>query len=120
MSDLPHRLAEGHHPVTVRPAGEQPLSELAHAIERGHVHVKFTGTRGGTELGIQLDRNRTDLGRADFEKGHGRVRLVGNVTLDSVRVRCIADIDLATLDGTGHLEILDEGAPVTEGGPTAD
>ena len=32
----------------------------------------------------------------------------GNLTLNYVKVRCIADIDLETLTGHGHLEIVEE------------
>jgi len=32
------------------------------------------------------------------------VHLEGKLTLDYVRVRCIADIDLKTLEGKGRLE----------------
>jgi hypothetical protein len=73
------------------------------AIERNYVHIKFTETKGGTELGIQLDRNASDFGAADFENGKGTVHVEGNLTLDSVKVRCVADIDLSTLQGRGHL-----------------
>jgi hypothetical protein len=31
------------------------------------------------------------------------IHVEGELTLDYVRVRCIADVDLATLEGTGHL-----------------
>ena len=36
----------------------------------------------------------------------GTVHLEGGLTLDYVKVRCIADIDLTTLAGQGHLEIV--------------
>jgi hypothetical protein len=32
---------------------------------------------------------------------------VGDLTLDYVPVTCVARVDLATLDGTGRLEILE-------------
>jgi hypothetical protein len=69
----------------------------------GYVHIKFTETRGGTELGVRLDRDTLDLSQADFENQMGKVHLEGNLTLDYVKVRCIADIDLRTLNGEGHL-----------------
>ena len=69
------------------------------------MHIKFTGTRGGTDLGIRLDREATDLSAADFEKGTGTIHVEGNLTLNYDPVRLFADIDLATLDGTGHLEL---------------
>lgn len=73
------------------------------AIERNYAHIKFTNTKGGTELGVGLDRDDCDFSKADFENGTGPVHLEGSLTLDYVKVRCIADIDLGTLEGQGHL-----------------
>jgi hypothetical protein len=56
------------------------------------------------ELGVRLDREACDFSKADFDQGSGMVHIEGNLTLDYVKVRCVADIDLATLEGTGHLE----------------
>jgi hypothetical protein len=69
----------------------------------GYVHVKFTGTRGGTELGVRLDPVALDVSKADFEGASGTVHLEGGLTLNYVKVRCVADIDLQTLTGTGRL-----------------
>jgi hypothetical protein len=71
------------------------------------VHIKFTDTRGGTDLGIRLDQEKTDLSEADFENGKGTIHVEGTLTLNNDPVRLIADLDLATLDGTGHLELRD-------------
>jgi hypothetical protein len=73
--------------------------------EMGYVLVKFTQTRGGTELGFPLDRATTDLGEANFDEGTGTVHVEGHLTLNDDPVRCIADIDLATLKGTGRLAL---------------
>lgn len=110
MNELTERLATGDHPVTV--GGPQPsLEDLKNRIEEiGWVHIKFTNTRGGTDLGICLDREATDLSKADFEKGTGTIHVEGNLTLNYDPVRLFADIDLATLDGTGHLEPRDVAA----------
>jgi hypothetical protein len=43
------------------------------------------------------------LSRADFENQTGTVHLEGDLTLDYVKVRCVADIDLQTFNGQGHL-----------------
>jgi hypothetical protein len=71
------------------------------------VLVTFTQTQGGTELGFPLDRDATDLSAADFDQGTGTVHVEGSLILNDDPVRCIADIDLATLKGTGHL-VLEE------------
>jgi hypothetical protein len=104
MNELTERLATGSHPVTV--GGPNPsLEELKHRIDEiGWVHIKFTGTRGGTDLGTRLDPEATDQSAADFENGKGNLHIEGTLTLNNDPVRLIADIDLSTLDGTGHLE----------------
>ena len=108
MSELPHKLAKGEWKVIVKAGRDDTLEEFKAAIDRDYVHIKFTETRGGTELGFRLDPEHTDLSGGDFEKGAGKVRVAGNLNLDGVDVRCVGDIDLASLDGTGHLVILEE------------
>jgi len=104
MSELVKRLLQGDHPVeaSLRPA--RTVEALKERIDLGYVHVKFTDTRGGTELGVRLDQDATDVDQASFEGKSGVVHLVGSLTLDYVPVRCVADIDLETLSGVGHLE----------------
>jgi hypothetical protein len=104
MSHLVKRLSEGSHPLVFGRAGTpERLAELKAAIERQYVLLEFTGTRGGTELGLPLDRARCQLDGADFEIGAGRIHLEGELKLDDVAVRMVADLDLATLDGAGRL-----------------
>ncbi len=102
MNELVQRLSNGDHPiVTTRYKSAQ---ELKQAIDRGYVLLKFTDTQGGTELGVRLNA-ATNLSGADFAQSTGIVHLVGTLTLDYVPVHHVADVDLATLNGTGHLEI---------------
>jgi hypothetical protein len=108
MSELAHRLSQGDHKITYRPKRDDARAELRDAIEREYVHVLFTETRGGTELGFRLDREQSDLSRANWETGEGTVHLEGELKLDGVPVRCVADLDLATVEGTGHLVVLEE------------
>jgi len=105
MNDLVKRLTEGSHPIAAE-RSSSPL-ELREQIERKFVLLNFTGTRGGTELGSQLDMERTDISSADFNQGTGVVHLVGNLTLNYDQVQLVADIDLATLKGAGHLVLID-------------
>jgi uncharacterized protein YbdZ (MbtH family) len=100
---LVEKLCEGDHPVEAGLRPEKSVKLFEEAINRNYVHVKFTDTKGGTELGVKLDRDSCDFGRADFENGVGVVHIEGNLTLDYVKVRCIADIDLSSLQGRGHL-----------------
>lgn len=106
MDDLITRLATGDHPITAKIRGGVAASNLRDCIDRGYVHIRFTGTRGGTELGLRLDKEARELATGSFNKGSG-VKIVGSVTLNAESVRCIAEIDLHTLDGMGHLEIME-------------
>jgi hypothetical protein len=82
--------------------------------DMGYVLVRFTETRGGTELGFPLDREATDISGANFDEGTGRVHVEGHLTLNDDPVRCIADIDLATLKGTGRLKLEEKAAAAAE------
>lgn len=114
MNDLVQRLTREQHVVAgLRP--EATLAAFREALDRKYVHVKFTETRGGTELGVRLDDQASDLSGADFDGGSGSVTVVGDLTLDYVKVRLHATIDLSTLEGTGRLEVLeDEPQPAAE------
>lgn len=107
VNELVERLSKGDHPVTL--GGPTPsVAELKKRIEEiGYVFIKFTGTRGGTDLGVRVDKAATNLQQADFERATGAVHVEGTLTLNYVPVRCVADIDLATLNGTGHLVIVE-------------
>lgn len=111
MDELVTRLAEGSHPVEMSLRPEKNLQECREAIDRGYVHIKFTDTRGGTELGVELDMEACDLDEADFEAGSGKIHLEGGLTLNYVEVICIADIDLASFSGAGHLKVVAEVSP---------
>ena len=104
---LVRRLAVGEHPVEAGLPPQRSVQALKECIDRGYVHLRFIQTRGGTDLGVRLDRDAVDLSHADFDNQTGTVHLVGNLTLDYVPVRCIADIALETLTGQGHLEIVE-------------
>jgi Core binding factor beta subunit len=107
MDELTQRLSSDQ-PVAV--GGPKPtLEELRTRLEEiGTVFVKFTETRGGTDLGIRLDRTASDLSGADFDQASGTVHIEGTLILNDDPVRCIADIDLATLNGTGRLVVVQE------------
>ena len=101
--DLVQRLCEGDHPVEISLRPEKTAQVFKQRIDMGTVQVKFTGTKGGTELGIRLDRDAIDSSNADFDAGQGTVHIEGTVTLNYVPVRCIADINLSSFDGRGRL-----------------
>lgn len=102
--DLVDRLCAGDHRIEVSLRSEKTGQALKEAIDRGYVHIKFVDTKGGTELGVRLNSNLIDIGRADFANRAGTIHLVGGLTLNYVTVQCVADIDLHTMQGQGHLE----------------
>src|SRR5262249_38173541 len=108
VNDLVQRLATGSHPIEVSLRPERTLKLFKEMLDRNHVLIKFTQTRGGTELGVPLHKTRSDLTQANFDDGTGKVHICGEIPLDYVPVRVVADIDLPSLDGQGHLEILNE------------
>jgi uncharacterized protein YbdZ (MbtH family) len=101
---LVERLCEEDHPVEAGLRPEKAVKFFREGIDRSYVHIKFTKTRGGTELGVRLDREACDFSQADFDQERGVAHIEGALTLDYVKVRCIADIDIATLEGKGRLE----------------
>lgn len=101
-------LCDGDHPVEASLRPENSTERLKDCVERGYLHIKFTDTRGGTELGIQLDRDSIDSARARFAEGSGTTRLAGELTLNYRKVRCVAVLDILTCSGKGHLEAVEE------------
>jgi uncharacterized protein YbdZ (MbtH family) len=100
---LVSRLSSGDHMVELSLRPERTTQALREAVERGYVLVRFTQTRGGTELGVRLDHGASDTAGADFDAQQGHVHLEGDLILDFEPVRCMADIDLATMAGYGRL-----------------
>ncbi|HEY7415378.1 MAG TPA: hypothetical protein VH593_09310 [Ktedonobacteraceae bacterium] len=111
MDELVERLSHSDHPVTV--GGPKPsLEEFRTRIQdMGYVFIKFTDTQGGTDIGVRVDKSATDVSQASFEQGTGTAHVEGTLTLNYVKVRCITDIQLETLSGTGHLVALEEVHP---------
>jgi hypothetical protein len=106
MDALVEKLSNGDHPVEVIVLSENRIGHFRDSVGRGFVHIKFTETRGGTELGVTLLSEESDLGEANLDAGSGRARLVGKLTLNYVAVRCIAEIKLPELTGLGRLELV--------------
>ncbi len=100
MNDLVERLTKEQPVETARP--EKTAKALKECVDRDYVHVMFKKT--GTELGVQLDRRDCRFEGADYENSKGSVHIVGGLILNYDKVRCVADIDLSTCEGTGHLE----------------
>ena len=110
MDDLVQRLSQGSHRVEIKLRPEKTAAAFKECVDRGVVHVRFMDTRGGTELGVRVDRELTNLASADFEKQKGAAHLVGALMLNYVKVQCIADVDLETFTGNGRLVPMSEAA----------
>lgn len=90
-------------PVEFAPSLPDRCQALKASIERGFLLIRFPASEGGTELAITLDRQATALNDADFVRGIGTVTLVGDLTLDWRKARCMASLDLATMSGRGRV-----------------
>ncbi|MBL8300777.1 MAG: hypothetical protein JNN30_20750 [Rhodanobacteraceae bacterium] len=96
METLVEKLARGQHPVAL--IRYRDVAEVEAALTRGFLLVKFTGTEGGTEIGLELDPAATALDRSS-----GTLAVCGALTLDFAPVKCALTVDLATLRGQGAL-----------------
>ena len=105
---LVDKLCEGEHPVKASLRPEGTVKQLKEAIDRGYVHLRFTDTEGGTELGVRLDKEACDFSSADFDSGTGSVHLEGGLTVDFEKLRCIADIDMESLEGKGRISKVED------------
>ena len=107
INELVQRLSEGKHEVIIGHRDE-PYEEIKQRIEDGYIHIKFTQTRGGTELGINIDLNSTNLKELNFYKGIGVLHIEGTTNLNYNQVRCVADINLETRKGEGYLQVIEK------------
>ncbi len=107
INELVKRLSEDKHEVIIG-YKEEDGAELKQRIEDGYIFIKFTQTKGGTELGINVDLKKTNLEEIDFNKGNGILHLEGTTNLNYNSVRCIADIDISSRQGFGYLQVLSE------------
>lgn len=107
VDDLPplvDRLSGGPHDLVFTSRPEPTPERLRRSLERGLVFLKFTGTRGGTELGVRLTSEDSERLVAEHDQGRNPLLIDGTLTLDFVPVRCRAELDTGRLEGTGHLE----------------
>lgn len=104
MNELVQKLTQEQRIIaSLRP--EPTVEQLKASVGRGYVLIKFTETRGGTELGIRMIPELSNTTEANFETGTGKLWLAGDLTLDYVPVRFHGHINLETMEGTGRLEI---------------
>ena len=96
-------LCEGSHEVELNLRPAKSIDVLKDRLEMKYIHVLFSGTQGGTELGLPVDESTSQWNQSDIDKGEGKLHLEGGLKLDFVPVRCVVDIDIATFRGTGYL-----------------
>lgn len=101
---LASRLSCGPQPVELALRRARTLDELIRQINAGCVYVRFTGTRGGTELPVALEPAAAERLGAQIANGEATLQIAGGLTLDYIPVRCVAEIDRTTFQGTGGLE----------------
>jgi uncharacterized protein YbdZ (MbtH family) len=105
--DLVAFLSQGDHPLQ---ATAQTSEQFLERIKAGYVNIRFTDTRGGTEIGVRLDAATSDATGIGAEEHKGTVRIAGNLTLNYQPVRLVADVALETLIGSGRLQVQPGGA----------
>lgn len=105
MDELVGRLCGGEHDVTTSHA--QSVDELRASLHRQYLLIEVEGTRGGTELGIALGADTAHNARVALDRGDDRIELSGELTLNYVPLRCVADIVPATQRGRARFEVVE-------------
>lgn len=100
MDELVRFLSEGSHKVRVDRA--KTPADFRMSLDDGFVLIRFPETRGGTTLGVRLDKSRCELG----ENGSSPVKLVGTLVLNYNEIELTASIDPTTLEGTGSVTLI--------------
>ena len=116
MSELAHRFCQGTHKIVFRPSPDRARTECRAEVERDYIHMLFTGDAGEIALGFPFDRARSDLSGANWDTGEGSIHLEGELGLNGTPVRCVADLDIRTMEGVGRLGVL---APAAAGATRA-
>lgn len=105
MDELVKKITQGKHRIILEPRTKE-LREIKERLAEGFIFVKFLETQGETELGIDVDHKMTQLSEADFDSEQGILKLVGTCELNFTKACFNADINLATRQGLGFVEIL--------------
>jgi hypothetical protein len=102
IDELVESLSSAKHKVIIGERNES-YEEMKERINDGFFHIKFTETRGGTELGISIDKSKTNINEIDLETG--LLHIEGTTNLNYNDVRLIADINMKSKSGEGYLQI---------------
>jgi uncharacterized protein YbdZ (MbtH family) len=103
---LPVRLSQGPQKVELTLRPERTMEALARQVKTGYMHLRFTETRGGTELAIALEPTSAEQIENAIARGEKVMHVEGGVTLDYVPIRCRAEIDLPSFTGTCRVELV--------------
>jgi hypothetical protein len=101
MDELVKFLSDGSHKVRVDRA--KTPEDFRASLDDGFVLVRFTETRGGTTLGVRLDKSRCELGEPGSSNA---VKLIGTLVLNYNEIELTADIDPTTLEGSGFVKLI--------------
>lgn len=82
------------------------LKKLKRAIENGYILVKFTQTKGGTELGCNTKNNDSE-NKCIIDEEKRTIQIIGRLKLDFTPVRLRAEVNLDTFKGKGKLEVIE-------------
>jgi hypothetical protein len=101
MDELVRFLSEGSHKICVDRA--KTPADFRTSLDDGFVLLRFPDTRGGTTLGVRLDKARCELGEAGTSSP---VKVVGTLVLNYNEIELTANIDPTTLEGTGSVALI--------------
>jgi hypothetical protein len=107
VSELVQKLTR-EQPIAAILRPKSAPEHLKAMLSQGYVHIEFTETRGGTELGIELDPEKSDLSGGNFDEGTGSIQITGDLVLDYTPVRFHGFIDLDSMRGKGRLELRED------------
>jgi hypothetical protein len=111
-SDLVKRLMDKQKVELIRYRNRETNApeekKLVDAVARGYVLVKFSSTKGGTELGASLDTTgsgKPDVGSFDYSVP-SKLTFKGRLKLDYTPLMLHATIDLTSFIGEGFVEVI--------------
>jgi uncharacterized protein YbdZ (MbtH family) len=104
---LVQRLSGDNHRVEVRTTVEDKTAYLRDRLEIGYLHVFFPDTRGGTEIGVKLDAETSNIALEQIAKGND-INLRGHLVLDDIAAVCQIRLHPSDLVGRGGLSALDD------------
>jgi len=103
INDLVKKLSTGNHEIELNHRGDN-YEQIKERINSGYILVKFINTLGGTEIGINIDKNNINFNEHNDDE---KMLIEGTSNLNYNKVKCIITIDKKTLKGKGYLKVID-------------